>query len=261
VLFTVYSPEVWSAEQEYLEALRAAHDDQGKVVLGSSSADLAQAARQRLSLWDIAASDIDAIARAGRPLEALPIRAIASGVLTEKNVVRGSAFQAGQVLFRIASLDPIWIIASVSQQDAGLVRVGMATVIRDPYRGGVSRRGRVAFVYPSLDSATRTAEVRIVARNPDGALRPQTFVDVELETPRVERLVVPESAVLPTGERHVVFVDLGDGRLAPREVQVGARTGGYYEVISGLRPGEIVVTSGNFLVAAESKLRSAGQNW
>jgi membrane fusion protein, copper/silver efflux system len=261
VLFTVYSPEIWSAQQEYLEALRAANSDQGKNALGSSSVELAQAARERLLLWDLSPGDIAAIARAGRPLEAVPIRSPVSGVITEKNVVQGSAFQAGQVLFRMAQLDPIWVIASVPQQNVSFVRPGMAAMVHDPYRGAVGRTGRVAFIYPALDSMTRTAEVRIEAPNPGGRLQPGTFVDVDLKTPLLERIAVPESAVLPTGERYVVFVDLGDGRLAPRDVQLGARAGGYYEVLSGLRAGEIVVTSGNFLVAAESKLRSATQKW
>lgn len=261
VLFTVYSPELWSAQREYLEAARAARVDHGKEGLGTSSADLAQAARTRLTLWDLSAEDIDEIAKRDKPLAAVPFRSPVSGVITEKNVVQGSAFQAAQILFRVARLDPIWIIASVPQQDAGFVRAGMAAKVSDPYQGHVARSGRVSFVYPSLDSLTRTAEVRIEAANADGRLRPGTFVDVELAPPLLRRLAVPESAVLPTGERSVVFVDLGDGRLAPREVQLGSRAGGYYEVLSGLRAGEVVVTSGNFLVAAESKLRSAAQKW
>jgi len=261
ILLQVYSPELWSAQQEYLEATRAAQADQGKVSLGNSSAELARAAGERLALWDISPADIDAITRSGRPLRELPIRAPVSGVITEKNVVQGSAFQAGQVLFRIAGLDPLWIIASVPQQSAGLLRAGMAATIRDPYRSAAERRGRVTFVYPSLDSLTRTAEVRIEIRNGDGRLQPGTFVDVELAASALEGLAVPESAVLPTGARSVVFVDLRDGRIAPREVQLGARTGGYYPVLAGLHAGDMVVTSGNFLVAAESKLRTSVQTW
>ena len=261
ILFEVYSPELWSAQQEYLEATRAARSDQGNTSLAGSSADLARAAHERLTLWDLSPSDIDAITQTGHALQAVPIRAPVSGVVTEKNVMLGSAFQAGQVLFRIAQLDPIWVIASVPQQNAGFVRPRMAAAIRDPYRGAGARHGLVSFIYPSLDSVTRTAEVRIETGNQDGRLLPGAFVDVELATPLLKRLVVPESAVLPTGERYVVFVDLGDGRLTPREVQLGARAGGYYEVLAGLRAGEIVVTSGNFLVAAESKLRSAAQKW
>ena len=261
ILFTVYSPELRSAQQEYLEATRAARSDEGKPELAGSSADLARAARQRLTQWDLSPQDIDSMARADRPLEAPPIRSPVSGVITEKNVVQGTAFKAGQVLFRLARLDPVWVIASVPQQDAPFVRSGMAAILRDPYRGGGERHGRVSFVYPSLDSMTRTLEVRIETGNADGRLQPGAFVDVELAAPLTKQLAVPESAVLPTGERSVVFVDLGDGRLAPREVQLGARAGGYYQVLAGLRAGEVVVTSGNFLVAAESKLRSAAQKW
>ena len=261
VLFTVYSPELWSAQQEYLEAVRAAQADQGNSALSGSSSDLAQSARERLSLWDLSPADIDAIARAGRPIEAVPIRSPVSGVVTEKGVVEGSAFQAGQVLFRIARLDPIWVIASVSEQDAALIHRGMEAILRDPYRDTVVRHGQIAFIYPSLDSVTRTADVRVTTHNADGRLRPGTFVDVELVTSRQKRLRVPESAVLPTGERHVVFVDVGGGSLVPREVRLGARANGYYEVLGGLREGEVVVTSGNFLVAAESKLRTPSQKW
>lgn len=261
VLVAVYSPELWSAQKEYLEALRAARSDTGNTALARASADLARAARERLRLWDLSPADIDGIARTGHAMEAVPIRAPVSGVVTERAVVLGSAFQAGQVLFRIARLDPIWVIASVPQQDAGFVRPRMGATIRDPYHSGGARHGRVAFNGPSLDSMTRTAEVRIETDNRDGRLLPGMFVQVELAAPLPSRLAVPESAVLPTGERYIVFVDLGEGRLAPREVQLGARANGYYEVIAGVRAGEVVVTSGNFLVAAESKLRSAGQKW
>ena len=261
VLFKVYSPELWSAQQEYLEAARAAQADQGNSALAGTSSALARSARERLSLWDLSPADIDEIARAGHPIEAVPIRSPVSGVVTEKGVVEGSAFQAGQVLFRIARLDPIWVIASVPEQDAPLVHQDMGAIIRDPYRDTVARHGLVSFVYPALDSMTRTVDVRVTTRNADGRLRPGTFVNVELVTARQKRLAVPESAVLPTGERHVVFVDVGGGRLVPREVRLGARANAYYEVLDGLREGEVVVTSGNFLVAAESKLRTPSQKW
>ena len=184
-----------------------------------------------------------------------------SGIVTDKNIVQGSAFTAGQTLFRIAGLDPVWVIASVPQPSVGFVRPGTHADIHDPSSDSGARHGVVSFVSPSLDSTTRTAAVRISVPNPGGGLQPGSFVDVELSTPLVRRLAVPESAVLPTGERHVVFVDLGDGRLAPREVQLGIHAGGYYEVRAGLVAGDAVVTSGNFVVAAESRLRSAAQKW
>ncbi|HEY2953935.1 MAG TPA: FixH family protein [Candidatus Eisenbacteria bacterium] len=260
VLFTAYSPELWSAQQEFIEALRAGRDSAARA-LGEPTTELARAARRRLELWDIAPEQIRQIAREGRPREALPIVAPGSGVVVEKNVVRGSAFTPGQVLYRIAPLDTAWVIANVYQVDLPLLRVGLPATLTNPYLDESSRHGRVAFIYPSLQAETRTGQVRIEVPNPRRDLKPEMFVNVELQIPRGRRLAVPESAVLPTGERRVVFVDLGDGRLAPREVRLGARAGDYYEVLSGLAEGDVVVTSGNFLVAAESKLRSASQKW
>jgi len=260
VLFTAYSPELWSAQQEYIEALRS-QNDSSMALHGQSESEMAAAARRRLQLWDITPAEIQQIAREGKPREAIPIVAPASGVVTEKNVVRGSAFTPGQVLYKIAPLDPAWVIASVYQVDLPLLKVGMPATLANPYLDERSRHGRVSFISPALQAETRTGQVRVEVPNPRGDLKPGMFVNVELAVALGRRLAVPESAVLPTGERRVVFVDLGDGRLAPREVQLGARAGDYFEVLSGLKPGEVVVTSGNFLVAAESKLKSATQKW
>ena len=251
VLFMVYSPELLSAQQEYLEALTA----------GPQSADLAAAARQRLLLWDIAPSTLDAIARSGKAMETLPILAPVSGVVLEKNVVAGSSFTAGQTLYKIAPIHPVWVIANVFQYELPLVHVGMEARILTPFPGEPARTGQVSFVNPFLDPDTRTGEVRAVAPNPRGDLKPGMFVDVLLERRLGRRLAIPESAVLYSGDRRIVFVDLGDGRLAPRDIQLGAKAGDQYEVVGGLREGEIVVTSGNFLVAAEARLRSATGQW
>ena len=260
VLFTAYSPELWSAQQEYLEALRASSDS-SMALRGSFESDMATAARRRLQLWDITPGEIEQIAREGRPHEAISIVARTGGVVTEKTIVRGSAFTPGQVLYKIAPLDPAWVLASVYQVDLPLLTVGMPASLKNPYLDERSRHGRVSFIAPALQADTRTAEVRIEVPNPRGDLKPGMFVNVELAVALGKRLAVRESAVLPTGERRMVFVDTGDGRLAPREVQLGARAGDYFEVLSGLKPGEVVVTSGNFLVAAESKLKSAAQKW
>lgn len=259
VLFTAYSPELWSAQKEYLEALQGPGRSSG--MSGGGPSDLAAAARQRLRLWDIPDAEIDRIARTGNPREALPIVAPVSGIITEKNVVKGSAFTAGQVLFKIVPLDPVWVMASVYQVDLPLLRVGMGATLTDPYLDERSRHGRVSFVAPSLEAETRTAQVRIEVPNPRGDLKPGMFVNVELEATLGRRLAVPHSAVLPTGERRIVFVDLGDGRLAPREVRLGARAGEYVEALAGLEPGDVVVTSGNFLVASESRLSAAARKW
>jgi Cu(I)/Ag(I) efflux system membrane fusion protein len=261
VVFSVYSPELWAAQQEFIDALRSAQAGSPTPAAVEAARDLAAAARQRLRLWDLAEIDIDAIARRSQPVEAVPVRSPVSGVITEKTVVRGTPFQAGQVLLRVAPLDRVWVIASVHQADLSLLRPGASASVVDPNRAAPPRAGRVSFVFPALDSMTRTARVRIEVANPGAALLPGMFVNVELAAPAAPRLVVPEGAVLPTGQRHVVFVDLRDGRLAPREVRLGRRAEGHYEVLDGLVAGELVVTSGNFLVAAESRLRSATQKW
>jgi len=245
-LLSVYSPELLTAQQELLEALRGA------------DSSMAAAARQRLLLWDIAPSRIDAIVRSGVAQEVVPIAAPMSGVVVEKNLVSGSAFTAGQTLYKIAPVNPIWVVASVYQYELDLVREGMAGTIETPFLGDASRRGRVSYINPYLDPETRTGEVRLEVANPAGDLKPGMFVDVLLERDLGERLAVPEGAVLFEGDRRMVFVDLGEGRLVPREIQLGAKAGGLYEVRDGLRAGDVVVTSGNFLLSAESRLRSAG---
>ncbi len=260
VLFTAYSPELWAAQQEFLAAGSGPVADTMSGMAEASSA-LAQAATTRLLLLDVPASEIRRLERTGRAREAMPVVAPGSGVVTEKMVVRGSPFTAGQVLYRIASVDPVWVMASVFQMDLPLVRTGMRARLVDPYLDERSRRGRVSFIPPSLEADTRTSRVRIEVRNAHGALKPGAFVNVELEAPLGSRLAVPESAVIPTGERRIVFVDVGEGRLAPREIRLGHRAGDFYEVLEGLTSGDVVVTSGNFLVAAGSRLRSAAQKW
>jgi len=260
-LLSVYSPELLAAQQELLEALRPAtgsHADPTHPGATASDSAMASAARQRLLLWDIPASRIDAIVRSGVAQEVVPIPAPMSGVVVEKNLVQGSAFTAGQALYKIAPVNPIWVVASVYQYELDLVREGMIGEIETPFLGAASRRGRVSAINPFLDPETRTGEVRLEVANPNGDLKPGMFVDVVLERDLGERLAVPESAVLFEGNRRVVFVDLGEGRLAPREVQLGAKSGGLYEVRSGLKAGDVVVTSGNFLISAESRLRASG---
>ena len=259
-LFDIYSPDLWSAQQELLQALQAAREDSARGG-GTSSAELAAAARRRLALWDLSDADIERIARAGRPRETLPVRSPATGVVTAKSIVLGSPVTAGQVVYSIAPTDPVWVLASVYEQDLPLMRVGMMVELNSPTSGGRARRGRISFIAPDLAADTRTGTVRIEVPNGQGELKPGTYLEVHLNVALGRRLAIPESAVLPTGERRIVFVDLGDGKLAPRDVSLGAHAGGWYEVRGGLVAGDRVVTSGNFLVAAESRLRSATGKW
>lgn len=249
VLFTLYSPELYSAQQEYLLAVRAGNES------------LVKAARQRLSLWDIGEAQLRALAERGEALEALPIRAPASGFIIEKNVVEGAAVEPRMKLYRIANLDKVWVEAQVYEGDLAYVKQGTPVEVTLPFVPGRTLHGKVSYVYPYLRGETRTGQIRVELPNEDGLLKPQMYADVTFRIDRGEKVTVPATAIIYTGPRRLVFVDLGEGRLRPREVKLGLKSEGAYEVLEGLSPGERVVTSGNFLIAAESRLRSATEYW
>ncbi len=260
VLFLVYSPELYAAQAEYLQAL--ASREAARATGAPQRADaLVDAARRRLSLWDLDPADVDAIARAQAPREAVAVRAPVSGFVVEKSVVEGSAFEAGQRLLRIAPLERVWVEARVYESELALVGVGQEATLEIPQLGLRGLRARVAWMYPDVDPATRTARVRLELPNDDLALRPDMFANVELRAPRGTRVVVPESAVLYAGTRRFAFVEEAPGRFRARAIDVGARSGGRVEVVSGLAPGDRVVVSGSDLVAAESRLRTALEQW
>jgi membrane fusion protein, copper/silver efflux system len=253
-LFTLYSPDLYAAQQELLQAA-SAHGS------GGASGWRAQAARKRLALWDVAPGEIAAILRAGAPREELAILAPAAGVVVERNVFAGSAVEPGARLVRIASLDRVWVEAEVYESDAALAAPGVAAELEVAALPGRAFAGRVATVLPALSDATRTLRVRLALDNPDRALRPGMWASVRLRGATEEHLVVPETAVLHAGERSVVFVDEGDGRYRPRRVELGAAGDGQVEVLRGLADGERVVAAGTFLIAAESRLRAGKEAW
>jgi Cu(I)/Ag(I) efflux system membrane fusion protein len=259
-LFTLYSPELYAAQQEYLLALesRRAAQETG----APDRADyLVRAAENRLRLWDLTESQIRGIASRGQPSEAIPILSPVSGYVTEKSVVEGASVGAGDRLYRIAELESVWVNTQIYEMDLPLVRVGQPAQVILPYHPGRVFEGRVSYVYPYLESGTRTGRLRIELENPELELRPDMYANVELTVDLGERLTVPESAVVYTGPRRLVFLDLGEGRLRPQEVELGIRSDESYEVLSGIREGDRVVTSGNFLVSAESRIRSAARYW
>jgi Cu(I)/Ag(I) efflux system membrane fusion protein len=249
-LFFVYGPELYAAQQELLQAKQSAGG-------GARSDAMLRAARKRLELFGIAAGDVDAISARGEAKNELPIRAPASGYVIEKNVVAGGAVEPGARLYRIAPLDRVWVEASLQESELPLVAKGQPVRVALASLPGERFEGTIAYVHPALDPDTRKGRIRVELPNPGERLLPGMFVDVELVIARGEKLLVPASAVIYAGPRRVVFVDLGDGRLAPRTVEIGAGNGDVYEVLSGLAENELVVTSGNFLVAAESRLKSA----
>jgi Cu(I)/Ag(I) efflux system membrane fusion protein len=255
-LLMLYSPDLYAAQQEYLlarESHQAAKEGRADYLLA--------AAEKKLSLWGMAPAQIQALARSGRASEEVPIPAPASGFVIEKNVVEGAAVEPGQRLFRIASLDKVWVEAQVYELDVSQVRKGQTALVTLPYQPGDSLQGTVAYVYPYLDPTSRTGKVRIEIKNKELAFKPDMYANVEIRVDLGPRLQIPTDAVIYTGPRRLVFVDLGEGRFRPQEVTLGARSGEAVEVRAGLRPGDVIVTSGNFLIAAESRIRSAAKLW
>jgi Cu(I)/Ag(I) efflux system membrane fusion protein len=259
-LFTLYSPELYAAQQEYLLALHSQMAAQGTGAPERMDS-LVRAARKRLELWGVTEGQLSAIAKKGEPLENLPFLSPASGYVLEKSVVQGAAVRAGDKLYRIVPLEKVWVEAEVYEADLPRVKVGQPVEVTLPYVPGKSYAGKVGYVYPALEAATRTGRLRVELANKALELKPDMYAEVKVKVEGSARLQVPEAAVLYTGPRRLVFVDLGEGRLAPREVKLGVHAGEAYEVVEGLKEGEVVVTSGNFLVAAESRIRSATEHW
>lgn len=261
-LFTLYSPELYAAQREYLTAL--ASQQAARSTGAPDRADyLVDAARQKLRLWDLSEAQIQAIAEKGEPVRAIPVLSPASGYVMEKDVVQGGAVQPGMRLFRIAALDRVWVEAEVYESELPRVKTGQRAVVTLPFQPGEELRGRVSLVYPALNPETRTGMVRIEVPNRTGAggpvLKPDMYADVVLQAADREILAVPASAVLYTGPRRLVFLDLGEGRFRQKEVRLGSKVGDAFEVLAGLEEGDRVVTSGNFLIDAESRLRSGGR--
>ena len=255
-LVEIYSPELVAAQEELLLAARLERGLSGTSVPGvpEGSSDLVAAARQRLRLWDISAAQIDRVLETGRAQRTLTLYAPVSGVVVEKDVLAGQAVRAGQSLYTIADLSEVWVEAELRESDAGLVEEGDPASVELSALPGRTIRGQVEYVYPTLQSASRSLKARIAVPNPDRRLKPGMYATVRIAAPAREALTVPGSAVLNTGERRLVFVDLGRGRIAPQEVEVGRSGAGYVEVLAGLEPGQRVVTSAQYLLDSESNL-------
>lgn len=259
-LVSVYSPELYGAQQDYLNAL-ASQKAAASTGAPNRSDYLVKAARGRLKLWDVPDWQVERIAAGGEPVEAFTIASPADGFALETNVVEGGVVEAGQTLFRIARLNEVWVEADIHERDLAFVALGMKANVTLPHAGDRVVEGTVDFIHPLLDEETRTARARVVVANDDLTLKPGMFASVEFVAPGAERLVVPESAVLYVGKRRLTFLDLGEGRLRPQEIKLGAKSGEGYEVVEGLSEGDVVVTSANFLIAAESRLKSAVEQW
>lgn len=259
VLAHVYSPELFATQQEVLLALRAvrALGPSADPAAREGAERLLDAARQRLRLWEVSDADIAALEKRGEPLRSVPIYAPTSGYVTARTAFHGMKVMPADTLFDIVDLSAVWVLADVYESELPRVAVGQAARMTLSYRPGREWRGKVTYVYPSLEEKTRTAKVRLEFANPREELKPEMYADVVLESAPRTALKVPADAVLDSGTRKVVFVAKGEGLLEPREITVGEQGDGSWEVLSGLSEGEEVALGASFLVDSESRLAAA----
>jgi Cu(I)/Ag(I) efflux system membrane fusion protein len=245
LLLSIYSPDLVSAEGEYLNALH------------SGSTNLVAASKRRLQLWDISDAQIERIEKSGEAEKYLTLYAPADGWVTEKNVVAGQKVMPNDSLLVVADLTEVWGEADIYESDLPYVKVGMPLEIELPYWPDKVFKGEIDFLYPYLDPESRTLKARLDIKNPELLLKPQMYANARLSYRLGERLAVPDGAVMQTGEHIYAFRDGGNGSLVPVEIQIGVRSDGWYELISGLNEGDRVVTSANFLVDSESSMKAA----
>lgn len=255
-LLELYSPELLAAQQELLLAARLQRSIGQSAVPGipDNTTDLVAAAKRRFQLWDVSDAQVNEILRTGGTRRTMTLYAPASGVVTERTVVQGQSVMAGEKLFTIADLSRVWIEADLRGADAASVRAGTTADIEITGLGARSFTGRVEYVYPTLEADARTTRARIAVSNAGGLLKPGMYATVRLSTPSRTALTVPTSAVVRTGERAFVFVDLGGGKLKSQDVGLGSSADDYTEVLTGIEPGQRVVTSAQFLLDSESNL-------
>ena len=261
-LFDAYSPELVSAQREYaiarqgVAALKDADSDARK-----SMQQLAEASLQRLKNWDISEQQLKELTESGTTKRSLTFNAFhtpVNGIVLEKKAFEGMRFMPGEMLYQIADLSSVWVMADVFEQDIALVRVGAKAKVKINAYPEKEFDGTITYIYPTLKPETRTVTVRLEIANPHGLLKPAMFAQVEISvTGKGKVLTVPTSAVIDSGTRQVVLVQLAEGRFEPREISLGNRSDNYVEVLDGVVEGERVVVAANFLIDAESNLKAA----
>ncbi len=251
-LFELYSPQLFAAQEEYLLAWRHRNQD-------SDSQNLLDAARTRLAYFDITDKQIKQLQVSGKSSKTMTLESPHSGVVIAKHANEGMMVDPGMQAFRIADLSKVWVLVTLYEYQLPYIESGMKATMSLPYIPGQTFEGEVIYIYPYLDTKTREVQVRLEFDNPGNLLKPGMFANVLMaNTLAAEKTLSPRSAVIDTGDRQVAFVSRGEGKFEPRNVQTGVETGeGMIEIISGLKPGEMVVTSGQFLIDSESKMRES----
>jgi RND family efflux transporter MFP subunit len=262
-LFTLYSPDVLTTENEYLMAIKTRDllRDSQLPDARERADQLIASARQRLALWDLPPDEIRTLEERRQPSEAVTFRSPATGFVIEKQALKGLHVMPGQSLYKIADLSVVWVEADVYERDVSLLRVGQrATVTLDAYPGE-HFAGRVLYIYPYVDEKTRTNKVRFEFPNPRGRLKPGMYANVELSMPSTMAVLVPTDAVLDSGKEQIVFVAKGDGYFEPRHVTVGRRSDDQIQIVQGVKEGEQVATGATFFLDSESQLRASLQGY
>ncbi len=258
-LLTIYSPELLATQEEYVRAMESAaqfqHSDVAEVRRGGQ--ELLEAARRRLLLFDVPEKLIAELERTKQPQRAITLDAPQSGFVTSKDVSDGMQVEPGTTLFTITDLSRVWIEAEVYEYEAAMVHVGQLARVTLPNEPGIARSARISYVYPYLDTETRTLRVRFDFENPGQILKPGMYANVELDSDATDGVLVPDAAIMDTGVRQIVYVQTTPNRFEPRQVTVGGRTGDQARIVSGVRAGEAVVIQANFLLDSESRLRAA----
>ena len=262
-LVSIYSPELVASQEEYLLAVRnlKAMKDSPVKEMADGARRLAEASRRRLAYFDISAAQIDALERTGQVKKHLTLASPANGIVTKRMVTQGMYVQAGMPLLEVADLSTVWVDADIYQYELPWIKVGQPVSMTLDYLPGQTFPGKIDYIYPYLKEATRTAKVRLRFANPGLRLKPEMFAQVKIESPVSHQAVVaPSDAVIDTGLKQYVFIALGGGRFEPREVKLGVLgDDGLREVLSGLKGGEDVVTSAQFMLDSESRFREAVQ--
>ena len=261
-LVEIYSPELLATQQEFLVVLKWAKqpgdnkkDDTLSLMIAKDATASLDAARQRLRLWDISDNQIKQIEQTGKPVRTLTLYSPVSGFVTQKMAVLGMKVMPGEKLFDIADLSTLWIVADIYEYELAFVKVGQPARITLSYFPGKELSSKIDYIYPTISADTRTAKIRLTLSNPGGQLKPQMFTNVEIRISLGKKLVIPESAVIDTGTSQVVYVDKGEGAFEPREVELGLRADGAVEVLRGIKAGEKVVSSANFLIDSEAQFK------
>ena len=260
-LLEIYSPELVAAQEEYLTAV----DHSNRLRAGaadsrlSGAADLLSASLQRLRYWDITDQQIDDLRQQGTARRTMTVHSPQEGTVVHKAVFDGQHIEPGQHLYRIAELSQVWVYADIYEYELPWVREGQQAEVELSYLRGKTFKGQVTSVYPFLESKTRTVKVRMSFPNPELDLKPEMYANVTIRSPVSQErvVVVPVQAVIHSGSRYVAVVSLGKGRFQPRDIRIGVEANGYYEVLEGLREGDRIVTSSQFLIDSESNLKAA----